>query len=233
LVQQPDLRKEEDLKKGIWEPLCKKCKSNLKPIPTNEEAKLKSPSVYAITKKNQEELILSIGRAYRIPAVSVRFFNVYGPRQSLSNPYTGVTAIFMSRVKNNKSPLINEDGLQSRDFISVRDIVRVCHLALEREKANYEIFHVGSGYPITILKVAQTIISLTDNKVKPTITYKYRRGDVRQCFADTQKIRRLLDWRPQVKFAQGMMELFEWSKNETAIDQVDKAVRELKFRGLQ
>lgn len=233
LQQQPDLRKESDLEQKKWEPLCKKCGSSLVSILTDESAVIKSPSVYAINKKNQEDLFLSIGRAYDIPAVSMRFFNVYGPRQSLSNPYTGVTAIFMSRVKNNHPPLINEDGLQSRDFVSVHDVVRACSMALESDKANYEIMHVGSGKATSILQVAQMLIDLSGSNVKPEVSYHYRKGDVRHCTADISKIKKLLGWEPQVSFSQGLKELYEWSKTETAVDQVDKAVQELKERGLQ
>ena len=231
-VSQPALRNEVDLEKNIWEPLCVVCESTLVAVATTEEAILKSPSVYAITKKNQEELVLSIGKNYNIPAVSLRFFNVYGPRQSLSNPYTGVTAIFMSRVKNARAPVVNEDGLQSRDFVSVYDVVRACRLSLEKDEANYQIFNVGTGSSYAIKDVAQTIISLTGQKLSPQITNKYRKSDVRHCFADITKIKSVLGWTPQITFEKGLKELYEWAKNEEAIDKFDDAQAELKERNL-
>ncbi len=233
LVQQPQLRKAEHMKKGTWEPLCQKCQTQLKPIPTDEEARLQSSSVYAITKKTQEDLFLSIGKAYDISAVSMRFFNAYGPRQSLSNPYNGVAAIFLSRVKNGKAPIINEDGLQTRDFVHIKDIVRACELALTKSAANYETFNVGSGVPITIRDVAKVILDLCRSSIKPEITGKFRSFDVRHCYADLRKLKKLLDWQPQVSFEQGMQDVYEWSKREVAQDLVEQSLVELAKRGLR
>lgn len=233
LIQQPNLRREEDMKQGIWEPRCKICKSQLKAIATDESTSLQSPSIYAITKKTQEDLCLSIGKAYRIPAVSLRFFNAYGPRQSLSNPYNGVAAIFLSRIKNNKSPIINEDGLQTRDFVHIKDIVRVCEMVIGTNNANYEVFNVGSGIPITITDVAKTVLKLNNSLLKPEITGKFRTFDVRHCYADISKLKRLIGWSPTISFTDGMREVYEWSKNEKAADFVDQAIKELEVRGLR
>ena len=232
LRQQPELRKSTNMEKGIWEPLCMCCHAQVIPQPTDEQARLQSPSVYAITKKTQEELFLSVGRAYNIPAVSLRFFNAYGPRQSLSNPYNGVAAIFLSRVKNNKAPLINEDGQQTRDFVYIKDLVRVIELALDRKEANYEVFNVGSGIPTTIDQVAKVVLELYGSSLLPEITGKFRNFDVRHCFADITKLKKLLDWQPQISFAQGMKEVFDWSKKESANDLVEEAMQELTQRGL-
>lgn len=231
-VSQPALRNEADLENNIWEPLCEVCRTELFAVPTNEDAVLKSPSVYAITKKNQEELVLSIGKNYAIPAVSLRFFNVYGPRQSLSNPYTGVTAIFMSRVKNAHPPVINEDGMQSRDFVAVHDVTRACRMALEKDEANYQIFNVGTGKSYAIKQVAQSIIELSGKSIVSQVTQKFRKSDVRHCFADITKIKRLLGWTPQITFEQGLKELYTWAKNEEAIDKFEVAHAELKKRNL-
>ncbi len=233
LVQQPPLRRAVDLKRGIWEPLCRNCQTQLKMLPTDETARLNSPSVYAISKKTQEELILSVGRAYNIPAVSLRFFNAFGPRQSLSNPYNGVVAIFLSRVKNRKPPLINEDGEQTRDFIHIRDIVKICELALVKDSANYEAFNVGSGIPTTIKQVAQVCIRMYNTKLKSEVTGKFRTFDVRHCYADTSKMKKLLGYTPKISFIQGMKDVFEWSKKEQATDLVEKAMQELEKRGLR
>lgn len=233
LVQQPQLRSPKDMQEGIWEPLCRKCHVQLVAIPTDETARLQSPSVYAITKKTQEELMLTIGKSYGIPAVSLRFFNAYGPRQSLSNPYNGVAAIFLSRVKNGKPPIVNEDGLQTRDFVHIKDIVNTCQLTLENDRANYEVFNVGSGIPTTIQEVARVVFELNNSKLSPEITGKFRSFDVRHCFADVRKLERLVGWKPRIAFADGMKEVFEWSKKEMATDLVDQALSELEKRGLR
>lgn len=232
-VEQPDLRQSANMNEGIWEPLCSKCGKQLKAVPTAENALRKSPSVYAITKKTQEDLILAIGKAYRIPAVSLRFFNAFGTRQSLSNPYNGVAAIFLSRVKNGKPPIINEDGFQTRDFVHIKDIVRACEMTLENDRADYESFNVGSGMPTTIQEVAAVVLKMCKSNLKPEITGKFRGFDVRHCFADIRKLKNYVGWQPTISFAEGMLDVFEWSKNETAIDKVDQAMNELEKRGLR
>jgi len=228
----PEIRDYKNEKITSWEPLCPFCRGELKPIPTDEDTPLKSNSIYAITKKEQEEMSLLIGRTYGIPVVSLRFFNVYGPRQSLSNPYTGVCAIFLSRIKNNNPPVIFEDGLQTRDFIWVGDIVNACLLALKKEKANYEIFNVGSGKPVTIKKIAEILIELLNKNLKPEITYKFRKGDVRHCYADISKIKRKLGFKIETKLEDGLKKLINWSKKEKAEDKFKYAEKQLKEKGL-
>ncbi len=228
----PGFRSDEQMKKNDWEVHCPKCGKILKPIPTNEEKPLQSNSIYAITKKDQEEMCLNIGRTYGIPTVSLRYFNVFGPRQSLSNPYTGVVAIFMSRVKNDNPLIIFEDGKQSRDFISVHDIVDANILAMEKSAANYENFNVGSGRRITLLEIADTLIKLHNSKLKPQIVGKFRKGDIRHCFADISKIQKKLGFKPSVSFSEGVKELMRWSETVESEDRVDKATEELKERGL-
>ncbi|RJR29522.1 SDR family NAD(P)-dependent oxidoreductase [Candidatus Microgenomates bacterium] len=233
LVQQPGLRQETNLKKSIWEPLCKKCTTQLTAIATDETAGLNSPSIYGITKKNQEEMFLSFGKAYHLPATVLRFFNVFGPRQSLSNPYTGVTAIFMSRAKNNESPLVNEDGQQTRDFVYVTDVARAIAACLESEKADGQVFNVGSGTAVSINEVAEVALKLYGKKIPIKKTGKFRSFDIRHCFADTSKLKKLINWKPEIDFKTGMQKIFEWSKNETAQGNLEKAVAELETRGLQ
>ncbi|MCD6407711.1 SDR family NAD(P)-dependent oxidoreductase [bacterium] len=228
----PELRDYKSEEIDNWEPSCPICKGDLKPIPTDEETPLKSNSIYAITKKEQEEMSLLIGKTYGIPVVSLRFFNVYGPGQSLSNPYTGVCAIFLSRIKNNNPPVIYEDGLQTRDFIWVGDVVKACILSLENENANYEIFNVGTGKPITIKKIAEILIKLFKKDIKPQITYKFRKGDVRHCYADISKIRKKLNFEPEVSLEEGLKKLINWSKKAKAIDKFSHAEKELKRKGL-
>lgn len=229
----PPLRSEKQLEKKDFKIYCPNCKRSVSPVPTNEEVKQNSNSIYAIGKKEQEEMILTVGRAYGIPSVSLRYFNVFGPRQSLSNPYNGVVAIFMSRIKNNKQPIINEDGLQTRDFVHIGDVTKANILALERPHANYQAFNVGSGKPITIKKVAEILAKLYKSKVKPQITGRVRKLDVRHCYADITKITKLLGWKPKVEFEAGLKEVIAWSKKEEAVDKVDYALKELEKRGLR
>jgi dTDP-L-rhamnose 4-epimerase len=228
----PPLREEVQMKKSIWELMCPSCGKQLTPIPTTEEKHQDCNSVYGLTKKAQEDMAQIVGRAYGIPTVSMRFFNVYGPRQSLSNPYTGVAAIFMSRIKNNNPPLIYEDGLQTRDFISVHDLVAGNLLAMEHQSADYETFNVGTGNPISIKAVAQTLAKLYGSSVKPQIANKYRKGDVRHCFADITKIQDKLGFDPKIGFEEGMKELITWGKQAEAKDKFDEATKELESKGL-
>lgn len=231
-VISPELRTEAQMAKGQWELFCPKCGKVAKPVPTKETKSLDSTSIYAISKKVQEEMVHSIGKAYGLKTVSLRYFNVYGPRQSLSNPYTGVAAIFMSRLKNGNPPIINEDGLQTRDFVSVHDIARANLLAMESNAANYESFNVGSGKQVTIRYLAEYLAKLYGVNIKPEIVYKYRKGDVRHCFADISKIKSKIGFVPKVKFEDGMKELVEWSRKAEAVDRYEQAHNELKAKGL-
>ena len=231
-VVYPDLRTEEQLKQREWEMKCPKCGKIVKPIPTSEDKPLHPTSIYAITKSDQEEMCLTIGRAHGIPTVALRYFNVYGPRQSLNNPYTGVCAIFSSRIKNENPPLIFEDGAQSRDFVSVHDIVEANILAMESSNADYEVFNVGTGKVTNILGIAQTLIKLYDKELKPETTNKYRAGDIRHCFADISKIRTKLGYKPNVNFEDGMEDLVAWGEKEEAQDKFEEAHEELLKRGL-
>jgi len=228
----PSLRPEAQMKSGDFEIHCPKCKKPCKPLPTPESKNQECNSIYAITKKDQEEMCLLTGKAYGIPSVALRYFNVYGPRQSLSNPYTGVAAIFMSRIKNNNPPIVFEDGNQSRDFVSVHDIAQANLLAMKSKAADYEVLNVGSGSQVTILQVAETIAKLYNSDVKPKITGQFRKGDVRHCFADISKIKDKLGYNSKVAFEQGMKELNEWSKTQEAVDESDKATQELRDKGL-
>jgi dTDP-L-rhamnose 4-epimerase len=228
----PELRNFKEEKIDDWEPKCPFCNGNITPVPTPENLQIIPNSIYAITKKEQEEMSLLIGKTYNIPVISLRFFNVYGPRQSLSNPYTGVCAIFLSRIKNDKPPVIFEDGLQTRDFIWVGDIVKACILSMEKESANYEIFNVGSGKPISIVEIANLLIKLLGKDLKPEITYKFRKGDVRHCYADISKIKEKTGFEPETTLEEGLKKLIEWAKERKAVDKFEKAQQELKKKGL-
>ncbi|MDD5557798.1 MAG: NAD-dependent epimerase/dehydratase family protein [bacterium] len=228
----PPLRGEEQLGRREWECRCPSCGGALTPVPIVEEDERRVNSIYAITKMVQEEMCLNIGRTYAVPTVALRYFNVYGPRQSLSNPYTGVAAIFMSRIKNGRPPVIFEDGLQSRDFISVHDIVEANMLALARPEADGGAFNVASGRPTTVLGIAETINRLCGAAIAPEITMQFRKGDVRHCIADTSRIERAIGFRARVAFEDGMRELIRWSETAEAVDLVDKATAELRAKGI-
>jgi dTDP-L-rhamnose 4-epimerase len=228
----PAVRPIAQLEQQQWEILCPRCSTILRPLPTPEEKPLQPTSVYAISKRDQEELCLAVGHAYGIPTVALRFFNTYGSGQALSNPYTGVAAIFASRLLNGKPPLIFEDGLQSRDFVHVNDVVAGLLLAMEQETANYQVFNIGSGQSITVEAVARTLAEALGVDVPPQITRQFRHGDIRHCFADISKARRLLGYEPKVAFADGLRELVAWVKSQTAVDRVEMAKAELEQRGL-
>jgi dTDP-L-rhamnose 4-epimerase len=232
-VAYPQLRSDEQLRQRQWEMRCPSCDEEMRPLPTDEDKPLHPTSIYAVTKRDHEEMFLCFGRAYGIPAVALRFFNVYGPRQALSNPYTGVAAIFSSRLLNGQPPVIFEDGLQSRDFVHVSDIVRASVLAMESEKGDHEVFNVGTGRPLTIAAIGQALIDeLAGGQIEPQIVGKYRRGDIRHCFADIGKITDKLGFVPQVKFEDGVSDLISWVREQEAADRFHLVDRELKEKDL-
>ena len=226
---EPPLRSREQLSEGRWE--IEVSDAKLEPVATPESKHVAPASVYALSKYDQEQMCLMFGSAYGVPTVALRFFNAYGPHQSLSNPYTGVLAIFASRCLNSNSPLIFEDGMQRRDFVSVRDVAHACQLALTTTVVN-QTFNIGSGEPRTVLEVANSVIDAVNAPVDPLVTGKYRTGDIRHCFADISKAERLLGYRPQVKFEAGLVELAEWLASTSANDNFMRASAELDRRGL-
>jgi dTDP-L-rhamnose 4-epimerase len=204
----------------------------LEPEPTSEAKPLRPTSVYAVNKRDHEELFLSVGAAYGIPAVALRFFNVYGERQALSNPYTGVAAIFSSRLLNDNRPLVFEDGEQTRDFIDVRDLVRGCALVLGESSADGLTLNLGTGTATSIVQVARTIADGLGKEIEPEIVEQYRAGDIRHCFADTRLAEELLGFRSEIAFADGMRDLLSWLEGREAVDAVDTAREALLARGL-
>lgn len=228
----PGDRSLEQLRSGWWE-LMDAGGSTLSPRPTPESKEPSLASVYALTKYDQERLCLMFGRAYDIDTVALRFFNVYGPRQALSNPYTGVLAIFASRLLNGRSPLIFEDGNQKRDFVSVHDVARACLLALEVPDAAEQVFNIGSGSNYTVREIAENAAAVLGARdVEPEITGKYRMGDIRHCYADISRARRVLGYEPRISLSDGLEELARWLEGRAAADYVDAASEELTERGL-
>jgi dTDP-L-rhamnose 4-epimerase len=205
----------------------------LVPVATPESKSPALPSVYAISKYHQERLCMTVGRAYGIATVALRLFNIFGTRQALSNPYTGVLAIFASRFLNNQRPLVNEDGKQRRDFVHVRDVAQACRLALEVPEAAGEVFNIGSSCDYTILEIAEAMARVLNKEdIEPQIVGKCRVGDIRNCFADISLAREILGYRPQVTLEEGLGEIADWLDGQSAIDRMSDAVRELSLRGL-
>ena len=233
-VYHPSLRSESQMAAGNWEQTTADCAAALEPIPTPESKPRESTSVYAISKKDQEELTLSVARAYNIPAVALRYFNIYGSRQSLDNPYTGVCAIFSSRIKNDNPPLIFEDGEQTRDFVHVSDVARANVAAIEREEATDVAINVGTGTPTSIYEVAETLVELygKEDELDPEIADDFRQGDIRHCYADTTRAEELLGFEADVEFREGMRRLVEWGRTQDAEDRFEEAHSKLEAKGL-
>ena len=228
----PPVRSLAQLKRGEWELLCDRCGGVLKPLPTAEDKASEINSMYALSKRDQEELCLIYGRTYGLPVTALRFFNIYGTRQALSNPYTGVAAVFGSRMLNGNAPLVFEDGEQMRDFVSIRDIVRANMLAIEHPESDGEVINVGCGKPITIRRVAELLASELGVELQPVITNKFRAGDIRHCYADISKARKLLGYEPQVTHEEGFSELAQWLGGQQAEDKAEAMLKELSAHGL-
>ncbi|MBV9943286.1 MAG: NAD-dependent epimerase/dehydratase family protein [Solirubrobacterales bacterium] len=224
-------RNREQLAAQHWEPRGAEGRA-LTPVPTPETKPPSLASIYALNKFEQERSTLLFGQAYEIPTVALRFFNVYGPNQALSNPYTGVLAIFASRLLNDKPPMIFEDGRQRRDFVSVSDVATACALVLEHTELASEVINVGSGTSVSVSEIARRLARILGKDIEPEVTGECRLGDIRHCFADVGKARTLLGFEPAVCLEDGMRELAEWLEGQVADDLVDRARAELRQRGL-
>jgi dTDP-L-rhamnose 4-epimerase len=229
---QPCARKVAQLKAKDWE-VRSATGEVLTPVPTPETKPPLLGSVYALSKFDQERMCCMVGEAYDIPTIALRFFNVYGPRQALSNPYTGVLAIFAARLMNGNRPLLFEDGQQQRDFVSVHDVARACCAALDAPPARSAVLNIGSGHAYRIREIAERLASVIGRpNLKPELTGNYRVGDIRHCFADIALARDVLSYAPRVSFEAGLIELAQWLEHEVATDQVSEAHAELAARGL-
>lgn len=230
----PPIRSEAQIERGQWDPLCPHCQKEMTPTPITEDKPLTSRFLYAISKQAQEDVLLSVGKIYGIPVTALRFFNVFGPRQSLTNPHTAVFAVFSSRLKAGKPPIIIEDGNQTRDFVYVSDVAQAAQTVGELGRADFEVINIGSGRPTSINRIAQTLIKLfgQEGKIEPKINFIFRKGDVRHCFADTNKAKKLLNWEPKVLFEEGVRAVFEWAKNEESEDGFEAAFEEMIEKGL-
>ncbi len=227
-----DLRPESQLTRRDWSVRCPDCHAETAPLPTPESQRLRPSSVYAISKRDHEELALAVGRAYDIPTVALRYFNAYGARQSLSNPYNGIAAIIASRLLSGQPPILFEDGLQTRDFVHVSDIARANQLALETSGADGLTVNVGSGRGLSLHHVATILSNALGVQVLPEVTQQYRPGDVRHCYADLTLARERLGFEPAVLPENGLADLALWLRGQPAIDRVARARDELRARGL-
>jgi dTDP-L-rhamnose 4-epimerase len=231
-VVHPRPRSDRQLAARDWEMRCPECAQHVVPVATPESKPLHPTSIYAISKLDQELMCLAVGRAYDIGVVALRYFNTYGPRQALSNPYTGVAAIFSSRLINGQPPLVFEDGAQMRDFIHVHDVARATLLALASPRAVGEAINIGTGRPVSVLGVAEVLARHIGVEFPARLSATSRSGDIRHCWADATKARALLDFVPAVSFDEGMRELVEWVREQEADDQSEAAHAELAARGL-
>ena len=228
----PRVRSTAELRLGQWDLHCDGCGGTLQPRATDESKPSELTSVYALSKRDQEEICLIYGRTYGLPVTALRFFNIYGTRQALSNPYTGVAAIFASRLLNGQAPLVFEDGCQMRDFVSVHDVVRANMLAMESPQSDDQVINVGCGTPISIRQVAEILARSLKKDVQPVITEKYRAGDIRHCYADITRARTLLGYEPQITHEEGFRELAEWLSEQEAEDKAETMLKELNAYGL-
>jgi len=228
-----DARAQVDIELHGWEPVCPTTGEIIEPAATPENAALLARNTYALTKRYQEELALNVGHLYDIPTVCLRMFNVYGPRQSLANPYTGVLAIFLSRILARKVPVLYEDGQQTRDFISVHDVVSAVERAIDSSRADGQVVNLGSGTPRRIVDCAIELDHLCGGDGSGIFASgQFRKGDIRHCYADMTKARELLNFSPTVSWERGLAELLQWSTTAATSDHFDRAELELRAHGL-
>lgn len=229
----PEARSEESLSLGDFHVKCPICCENVEAVATTEDAMIHPSSIYGFTKYGQENMCMIMGQALQIPVVALRYQNVYGPGQSLKNPYTGILSIFSTRIKNGNDLVIFEDGLESRDFVYIDDVVEATIRSLESERANNQILNVGTGEATAVTAVANHLIRNYHSDVKSSISGQYRIGDIRHNFADMTKTAELLGFQPEYSFEKGIKAFVEWvNKQEVVEDQYEKSILEMKEKGL-
>lgn len=229
----PTERKSIDMENGDFEAKCPICSQSLELMPTDEESKIHPSSIYGITKQVQEQMFMVMGKSLGIPAVAFRYQNVYGAGQSLSNPYTGILSIFSTRIKNGNDITIFEDGLESRDFVYVDDVVEATILGIEKDEANGQVFNVGLGVGIDVLTVANTLVKAYNSNSKITLSGNYRIGDIRHNYADLTKIKERLGFEPKVNFVEGIQRFTTWVNQQKVVeDRYELSIEEMKEKGL-
>jgi dTDP-L-rhamnose 4-epimerase len=231
-VVYPNQRQDIDMTNGKFNLVCSKCNDPLQLLATDEDSKIHPSSIYGITKQQQEQMILLMGKALNIPAVALRYQNVYGPGQSLNNPYTGILSIFSTRLLNGNDIDIYEDGKESRDFVFIDDVVSATILALEKTEANNQIFNVGSGVATSVSEVANLLKSLYNSDVEISVSGKYRLGDIRHNYADLSKIKNALGFIPKFDFISGITSFVNWVKTQEVMeDKYEISIQELESKG--
>ena len=229
----PNARKDEDMMKGDFECKCPICNNKVELVPTDENSKIHPTSIYGITKQVQEQMVLTVGRSLGIPAVAFRYQNVYGPGQSLSNPYTGILSIFSTQIKNNNNLNIFEDGKESRDFVYIEDVVNATMLGLLKKEADFEVFNVGADKPIDVLTVAQQLKNNYNSNIKINVTGNYRKGDIRHNYGDLGKIKDILGFTPQFSFSKGIENFCNWvEEQKVQEDNYQNSINEMINKGL-
>jgi dTDP-L-rhamnose 4-epimerase len=229
----PIERKENDLLKADFEPKCPICGTTVSLVATDENSKIHPSSVYGITKQNQEQMVLNVCKSINIPAVAYRYQNVYGPGQSLKNPYTGILSIFSTQIRNGNNINIFEDGLESRDFVFIDDVVNATILGIQKEEANFEVFNVGSGVATTVSEVASTLKNFYNAPIEIKVTGNFRLGDIRHNYADLSKIKNKLGFEPQFDFQQGVKQFVDWVQSQEIMeDKYSQSIEEMKAKGL-
>jgi len=228
----PGLRDPDRLSRREWELICPRCGLGLEPVPTGEDTPLRPSSVYGITKRDQEELALVLGRAYGLETVALRYLNTYGPRQALGNPYTGVAAIFAARLLTDRRPLVFEDGEQVRDLVHVADVVRATRAAMDAPAAPGSAINVATGHPVRVAELARMIAAALGSDLEPEVTGEARAGDIRHCFADVGRGRELLGFEAHRTLGEGVPELAAWVATQAVEERGDEALADLRARGL-
>jgi len=229
----PNERTDSDMRTGDFSIKCPICFSHAKLLPTDESSKIHPSSIYGITKQVQEQMFMTVGKSLGIPVVAFRYQNVYGPGQSLSNPYTGILSIFSTRIKNGNDINIFEDGRESRDFIYIDDVIEATILGLEKDEANFEVFNVGSGKATDVMTVANTLVEIYQSNSKVTISGNYRIGDIRDNYADLSKIKSKLNFKPKISFEEGIINFTKWVSSQKIVeDNYEISINEMKKKGL-
>jgi len=232
-IVHPNARKSADMERGDFQVKCPVCGADASVLATDEESKIHPSSVYGITKHNQEQMVLAVGQSLGMSAVALRYQNVYGPGQSLSNPYTGILSIFSTRIRNGNEIVIFEDGKESRDFVYIDDVVRATVAGVERTQIGQEVFNVGSGVCTDVATVARTLLSAYGAEVPLRISGNFRLGDIRHNFADLNRVEAGLGFVPQVDFESGIRAFVRWVEGQrVAGDDYQRSIEELKAKGL-
>jgi dTDP-L-rhamnose 4-epimerase len=229
----PNHRTDKFMSNGDFEVKYKDFNKPLKLVATDEESKIHPSSVYGITKQNQEQMIMTVCPTIGIDPVAFRYQNVYGPGQSLSNPYTGILSIFSTLIKNGKNINIFEDGKETRDFVYIDDVITATILGLESSAANEEVFNVGTGEATNVIMVATELIKNYGTATEIKITGNYRLGDIRHNYADLSKIKRILNFNPEYNFVKGIKKFSDWvSTQEVQESKYETSISEMKAKGL-